>query len=48
MNAARLARPLDELVGDPGHRGDDDSHLVSSIDFASDPLSNVLDVGDAG
>ena len=48
MNAARLPRPLDELVGDPGHRGDDDSHLVSGIDFVSDPPSNVLDVGDIG
>src|SRR6516162_2298529 len=48
MHEARLARPIDKLVRNSRHCRDDDSHLVSGVDFAPDPLGNVLDAIDIG
>ena len=48
MQAARLARPVDQLVGHSGHRRDDDGHLVAGVDFALDAPRDVLDPRDIG
>ena len=33
VQAARVARPVDQLVGRPGHRRDDDGHLVAAVEL---------------
>ncbi len=46
-----VAAPGDQLVGDPGHRGDDDRHLMAGVDLALDvarDVADALDVGDRG
>src|SRR5262245_18314389 len=48
MNAARLARPSDELNAEAGHRRDDDGHLVAGINIVSDASGYVLDALDIG
>ena len=48
MNATGLAGPSHELVRDPGHRRDDDGHLVAGVDFAPDASGDALDVLDIG
>ena len=47
----RLAAPGHELVGDAGHGGDDDRHLVAGVDLALDvarDVADAVDVGDRG
>ena len=47
----RLAAPGHELVGDAGHGGDDDRHLMAGVDLALDvarDVADAVDVGDRG
>ena len=51
MQRGRLLAPAHELIGRPGHGGDDDCHLVPGIYFALDVAGNAadaLDIGDRG
>ena len=47
----QFGAPLDQLVGDAGHGGDDDGDLVAVVHLALDALGDVADavkVGDGG
>src|SRR4029077_16653661 len=48
MEAAHLARPIDQLVGGPRHRGNDDRYFIATVDLALDALRDVLDPRDSG
>src|SRR5215471_2936498 len=48
MQAARVARPIDELVGGPCHCRHDHCHLTAAVDFPLDAPRDVLDPRDIG